>query len=325
MPFYVDYSLKRRTIAIRDASPVQFIICYEIGSIITLEATLNDYVNHRNVTFDWVQIEGTLATLSHPNDLVTTFEYTDNSDKIFRFYIDKDTARETYIDCRVYHTPISFMGAGAKLHNHSGTSILKIVDKTDSVKTAGYTREVTPSVPGVPAVVFTFEYVLPTSLLTISDTLEVFYSPDARVDPYILKETWTTPYPGTYVAIEGYYTFVLSVTYSSGIKKKYYSHIQVSNPKEVTSDELVHTTDELFTHNVDVVTRSIVRFTFKKVLVTSTMEFNSPNEVKTSNIRRFTHKLQEIEDTWDNPLFIGYNVKTSNIVKLDPSGVGSSG
>jgi len=245
MPFHVDYSIKRRTVGIRGASPVQFIICYEIGSIITLEATLNDYQNHRNVTFDWEQIEGNPVILSHPQELETTFEYTDNTDKIFRFYIDKDTARETHIDVRVYHTPLSFTGTGGTVHNHSGTEIATLVSKSASSKTEGYSREVVPTVEGVPAEKFTLEYVIEASLLTYADKLEMYYSPDYTVTPYILLNTWTADFPTEYVGAKGSFMLVLHVTFPSGIQEQYYSHLYTSFPKG-GGDEIIHTVDDLF-------------------------------------------------------------------------------
>lgn len=323
MPFYVDYSIKRRTISIKEASPVQFIICYELGSIITLEATVNDYINHRNVEFDWVQTEGNAVTLSHPKELITTFEYTDNSDKIFRFYIDKDTPRETYVDCRVYHTPISFVGLGFKPHQHTGTSILTVTGDTDTTKTAGYSREVVPTVIGAPAKDFTLEYHIPASLLLVADELKVFYTPDVRLDPYQLLDTYAAPFPTNYVAEKGVIVFELSVTFDSGIQKKYYSHHIVSAPQPVL-DGNTNITDDLFPIQVNPTIQNITRFTFLSKVAKTLHPGISGVPKQVSNITRFTGSTCSGELDFSNPIIMGYNIQTQNLVKLDPSGVGSS-
>ena len=324
MPFYVAYSNKRRKVAIRSASPVQFIICYEIGSIISLEAVVQDYQNQRNVEFDWEQIEGTTVVLSHPKELVTTFEYTDNSDKIFRFYIDKDTARETSIDCRVYHTPISFQGQGFSTHNHIGTNVLDVASRDAAVKTAGYSRTIIPDVESIPAVQFTFEYFIPSELVSISTRMVVLYSPDARVNPYQVIDVYTdtSNLPATYTAARGFYIFALDVVYPSGHAQTYYSHIHASIPSDVVDDSS-HTVDDLIQQNMVIETKNILKYTFKVQKPITAVNISSSPQPVLDNVRRFDNISADGQTAWDDSRFALYTFSTYNIVKLDPSGVGS--
>ena len=322
MPFYVDYSTKRRTIAIRDVSPVQFVICESFGYIITIEAVLNDYINHRNVTFDWVQIRGTEATLSHPNEPITTFTYTDTSDKIFRFYIDKDTARETYIDARVYHTPISFTSLGATVDTAIGTAVVKITDRQDSAK-INYSRTIDTNVLGVPAVQFSLDYIMSTELLGLSQKLELFYSDDISVVPSTLIETWTQPYPDTYIAIAGYYVWALTVKFPSGYEKVYYSDMQVSVPSPVTAEAGTRIIDDLTMLGGIPSPVKLSYFTFIKNAAEINNEIYIGSYQETKSITRFGNTTNSVLDEFLNERLTGYNVITTDITKLNPSGVGS--
>lgn len=321
MPFYVDYSTKRRTIAIQDVSPVQFIICEAFGYIITLEAVLNDYVNHRNVTLEWKQIKGTLAILSHPNETVTTFTYTDTSDKIFRFYIDRGTARETYIDARVYHTPLSFSKHGALVNN--GLELIRIIGRTDTPK-VGYSRTIVTNVLGDPAVEFDIEYIIETDLLVLADKLELFHSTNPSVYPGTLIETWTENYPDKYVAVPGYYTWVLTVTHTSGIVKTYTSETHVSSPATAVAAVGTRVIDDLVVHSGFVKTNSIGYFTFiQKSVVMDAGIGKNLGLVKTNSIVVYENTTVSASSEVTNPLIMGYNVKTIDVTKLNPSGIGS--
>ena len=324
MPFYADYSIKRRTIDIRDSSPVQFIICYEIGSIVTLEVTLNDYINHRNVTFDWVQTEGTPVILSHPKELLTTWEYTDNTDKKFRFYIDKDTAREKYVDCLVYHTPISQMGVGSHSHNHKGLKIIDITGRSDAVKTPGYTRTITIDVPSIPAQTLNFDYPFRGGIDAYSEKLELWYSPEAYNEPYQLIETWTENYPTKYTAVRGKYLFKEYTKLPSGIETVHTSDIFVSYPGVANDDEKVFVIDDIMDPSFPAITENILRYQFKKQGATSTMYLRVGSHTETSGITKFipTDQYVGIDYLVDN--FVGYNEETQSITRLNPSGIGSS-
>lgn len=323
MPFYVAYSLKRRTITIKDVSPIQFVICETFGYIITIEAVLNDYVNHRNVTFDWVQLKGTAVVLSHPNEPITTFEYTDTSDKLFRFYIDKDTPKETYIDARVYHTPISFSNTGAASRTYNGTSILNITDRQPTSKT-GYSRTIVTNVLGEPAVKFTIEYFIPAYLALLVDKLELFYSPDAFIAPYELLDTWTEDYPSTYVAVKGSYTWAISGTYISGQKFVYYSDIHISSPVPATATAGIHIIDDLAVMDMHRSDLLLTRFSIIKCATEINNEIgDNIGLVGDTNLIRFDNKSVSVLHELTNHNIIGYNADTINITKLNPSGIGS--
>lgn len=323
MPFYVDYSTKRRNIDIRDASPIQFIICEAFGYIVTLDVLLNDYVNHRNVTFEWVQTHGTSVVLSHPYELITTFEYTDTSDKRFRFYIDKDTAREKYVDCRVYHTPISFMGAGYTGNTVVGTEVVRVSGRTDTSK-VNFSRTIVPTVTGIPAVRFGLEYVAPQELLNLSTLLEVVYSGDTSPPHTVIDSYLPGSYPDSYVAIAGKYEFRLTIVFPSGNQAQFTSPVHVSSPKVATATAGKHIVDDLTGITPLNSAVAISKFTYKKqtVFIENEIGFASGRE---TSLTRYGNVSCSTLSELTNPILIGYDVQTVTITKLNPSGVGSPG
>lgn len=323
MPFYVDYSTKRRNIAIRDASPIQFIICEAFGYIVTLETVLNDYINHRNVTFEWVQLKGTSVTLSHPNESVTTFEYTDTSDKIFRFYIDKDTAREKYVDCRVYHTPISFAQTGFTGRTAVGTEVVRISGRTDTSK-VNFSRTIVPTVLGIPAVLFGLEYVASDEILALSTKLDVLFSDTASPPSTIIDTYENGSYPDTYTAIAGTYAFRLTVVFPSGNETQFTSSVHVSSPTETTATAGKHIVDDLAAMSFDISGTVVSKFTYKKQTALLENEIGNMSAVTDTQITKYSNISSFVSTELTNHNIIGYDVQTTSITKFDPSGVGSS-
>ncbi len=63
-------------------------------------------------TLEWEQIEGTAVTLINDNTLTPEFVAVDNTDKIFRLWIDRYTPFEQFDDVRILKTPTSFADCG---------------------------------------------------------------------------------------------------------------------------------------------------------------------------------------------------------------------
>ncbi len=108
MPFQIAFSVKKTelpTVLLLSAGEDQTIICG--GTTIFLEATVDDPGNLPGHTLLWEQLEGATVVLSTPNQLTTNYPFTETSDKIFRFWIDKCTAAEQFRDVRIWHTPTS--------------------------------------------------------------------------------------------------------------------------------------------------------------------------------------------------------------------------
>ncbi len=105
MPIYVGYTQKRRSIKVLSAGEDKLFLCPT--ELIELKATINDYTNLKNHTFEWVQVVGPQVVLTGNTPFVKEFVFEDSEDKVFRFYVDRGTNREQYKDVYIYYTPIS--------------------------------------------------------------------------------------------------------------------------------------------------------------------------------------------------------------------------
>lgn len=101
-----DVYRKRATVDLIDAGNEQLITC---DPFVYLEASVSGDLSGHN--FEWVQISGTpTVTLQQGgNELQAYYEVGANvgTDKIFRFYIDRNTQIEQYADTLIRTTPFS--------------------------------------------------------------------------------------------------------------------------------------------------------------------------------------------------------------------------
>lgn len=101
-----DVYRKRATIDLVSAGEEQLVTC---APIVYLEATVNGDLNGH--TFEWVQISGTPTVTLHQggNELQAYYEVGANvgTDKVFRFYVDRNTQIEQYTDTLIRTTPFS--------------------------------------------------------------------------------------------------------------------------------------------------------------------------------------------------------------------------
>lgn len=108
MPFQVTFSYK-----VNEAPPVILITAGEdqqaaCQPTITLTAIVDVPANLPGHTLEWEQTEGNPVILSCPTCLSTTYNVTDQTDKTFRFWIDRGiNGKEQYDDVSVKHTPTS--------------------------------------------------------------------------------------------------------------------------------------------------------------------------------------------------------------------------
>ena len=122
MPFQVSLSSRRRIygqISYVSAGADQYHIC---TPVVYLEAAVvGDLIGHSLL---WEQLSGTPVTLFNANTLTPYFNYTDGSDKVFRFWIDKGTPEQQFDDMTVYRTPTSRTSAGFDSEQQSFTYTL---------------------------------------------------------------------------------------------------------------------------------------------------------------------------------------------------------
>lgn len=202
MPFYAEYSTKRRTITLTGIQGTITMICAPADFFITMEAFLNDTFNLRNTELLWEQIYGNPIVINNETQRVSNFQFTDSqgdvidvSDKIFRFWIHKDTPGEDYLDIKVFHTPTS------ELSMHFQSDIVFPSTADSGVQNLSYVAVL---------VGFEFEVTLDYDLPVDSpyydfrDRIEIYYH---ATDPNSLAhiDTLNQPLPTSYVGSEGYY------------------------------------------------------------------------------------------------------------------------
>jgi len=115
MPFQVTYSTRHRQfkqVQLVTAGEDQLHIC---TPTIYLEGIVNgDILGH---TVEWEQISGSAETLINGNTLTPYFDSTNNTDVVFRLYIDRNTPYEQFDDVLILRTPTSFPKAAFKSDN----------------------------------------------------------------------------------------------------------------------------------------------------------------------------------------------------------------
>ena len=99
---------RRNNVTLNTAGQEQLVVC---APMVYLEASVTGNLDGH--TFEWVQMSGTpLVTLeTTPDPLQAYYSTAGNvgSDKVFRFYIDRDTQIEQYMDVTIRTTPASLM------------------------------------------------------------------------------------------------------------------------------------------------------------------------------------------------------------------------
>jgi len=122
MPFQVTYSTRHRQfkqVELVTAGDDQLHIC---SPTVYLEGIVNgDLLGH---VIEWEQISGTLVTLQNANTLTPFFDFVDNTDKVFRLWIDRGTPYEQFDDVLILKTPTSFEQCSFSDNNPSTRDLL---------------------------------------------------------------------------------------------------------------------------------------------------------------------------------------------------------
>lgn len=103
---FISTKSRRSNLTILNVEREQTVVC---APIVYLEATVNGDLNGH--TFEWVQLTGiptvTLLAGGTPLQAYYIVDGNTGSDKIFRFYIDRNTQIEQYADTLIRTTPFS--------------------------------------------------------------------------------------------------------------------------------------------------------------------------------------------------------------------------
>lgn len=119
MSFQSVYSSKKfdlPEVILLSAGEDQTIICG--ASTVFLTATVDDPGNLPGHTLEWEQLNGATVITTTPLALSTNYPLIENSDKEFRFYIDKGRPQEQFMDVRIFHTPTDFPSFNTNDNDH---------------------------------------------------------------------------------------------------------------------------------------------------------------------------------------------------------------
>jgi hypothetical protein len=316
-------------VQISSAGEDQTILCGV--STIFLEATVGPPENLPGHVFLWEQIEGSSVTLSSINTFTTSYPFTETSDKIFRFWVDKGAAEEQFQDVAVFHTPTSFT-------TFSKTSTARSFDNRLSASGV-VCDDITASViaqPGQPSTSEGKETNLQTSMV-----VQWSHPGDAAFDQYIVY--YTVLENGTPVAqipsmlptnigdpvgpptdtLEydnaNFTDYSINTFYNVNGKElsiescsKDFSNILIPDVQAYNSTSTFSTGNQTSFDSV--------KFSFLTNAYSSTGIFSSQNQ-NNINIIKFSFETQELTDNF----FSSYDVeqRTFEISRTDQQGIGS--
>jgi hypothetical protein len=107
MPFQVVFNTVQiglPTVVLLSAGSDRNVAC---GSTVNLEGVVDIPENLPGHNILWEQTAGIPVTFSNPNSLVTSYSFTERSDKGFRLWIDKGTPFQQFKEVFIFHTPTS--------------------------------------------------------------------------------------------------------------------------------------------------------------------------------------------------------------------------
>ena len=297
---------------------------------IDLFAELNDYTNLRNLTQDWEQVSGNPIVLSQYDFYNVNYPYIDNSDKHFKFYLDKDTNREQVEDFYVYHTPTSITKSAGGIVSAKDINSIRYLSITDLVSTSvtpPYSGVVNPNVTSIPGGKFTFT--LPDSTLQVSPAVrfEVHYSASYGIEPFTVIDTFNfVDFPTQYVGVNGFYFFRFiyldyngkELIYDSPIKYINFSGENTGNQNSLITDDVV-VTGGIFSK----ITK-VTRYTNKIVNTPITNAHATGNSLGNFiGILRYTNTNKSVLGVYGIAHGNQYT-KLTSLVRFNPSGIGSS-
>ena len=339
MGLFVDSISKRRSIVIRSIVKDRMIICYPVNDPITLTAELNDITNLRNLAqnpdngyeMEWEQVEGDPVTITDPTALSTDYPFTESSDKRFRFWLEKGTPRQRYLETRVWHTPTSYT------NNPPMLGMQRPISTVDNAYAAGsrLTGFIIPdtegvfkaSVPGIPAEIISLVNNVEAGLETYTVKLEVLRSETPTHNPTAIDQSFDMgSYPAEIYVSGGYYK--LRNHYLINGQAKYYdSDLIIVAPVDPSSP--VSITDEVApapTFSVQNHLTNLIRFTTTIKLIIDAAGNSSLGAVGATNIVRSTF-IQYPTTGWleelTSPASLGADLGIQNFNRQNLSGIGT--
>lgn len=324
MPIYVGYTQKRRRVKLLDAGNDQVYLC-DPGRNIQLRATINDYTNVRNYTFDWEQTEGPLINLTTVDDFTVEFPFTDSFDKKFTFYIDKGTPQEQKEELNVFYTPTSIKHQSVFSSAGSGNFKWTVPNKIENNDLMFDAEDVTFQwdFQATPVTRLEFDDLSGIFVGAVVDGFEVLSSEDYRVTPNNVYLTYDKDdYPTSVMLPKGMYRFK---TYYKvdGLRKEVISKAYYSNPSEAVGYHAVNTqqpANTVFTGKPAVIARYRNLQRLVEEILSGTV-FNAQSVVS-----RFTGTFVDYTTKPELTTYHGSNLwsaKTINVSRADPSSIGN--
>ena len=327
MPIYVGYTQKRRAVRLLTAGEPQFLICPKLktpdsppNTDIDLLAAINDMTNVFNHTFTWEQIEGPPAVLTSYNTLSTTFTFSDTEDKVFRFYLDKDTNREQFKDVNLFYTPTSILGTTSAFQEKTDKFVtVPNLAKEDAVIPLGVTG-IGGNVGSSKGTLFTTDTISAYGTSTFIAKLEVLTDSGYTHTPETVLETHYPPnLPTEYTLPNGVYKIRVYYDLPSGLKV-YTSPLMVANN---ISDENVCVNNDLVANfGFSSKSSNIGRVSIKLFLAGTDPSGNFGIKPVLSRILRATPNSITLSD--DTLHTFGVAPHIVSVARLDPSNIGNN-
>lgn len=335
MPLYSGFTQKRRRILLITAGKDTFRLTNVLGNTVNIEAILNDTTNLENVKIEWEQTAGQPVVLSSLDTLSTSYVDGDNSDKTFTIYLDRGTNREQKKDITFYKTPTS-----------TSKAVNGVVSKTSFVsQTIPNLRfETGTTIPPVQGVFIESVNILsgygisfdPTSIPDLAGNATKIrlwgaVGVKSYVHPQLIAEEVAVDgvIPTFFIVPEGSYS--VEIEYKRGSTRTYRSPTIFMEPVEIAV-KTVGTDDVMHVNKSGVVGRAynLKRFFFSKQIEETAYTVKGGVSGKTYNLVRFKNvKLNDENNPLaeDSKIFAnksGTSLKLSNLVRLNPSNIGSS-
>lgn len=328
MPFQVSYSSKKSElpeVTLLSAGADQLILCGV--STIFLEATVDNPANLVGHTLEWEQLTGPPATTTTPNQLTTSYPFSDTVDKVWRFYIDRGTPAEQFADTNVFHTPTSVIqryGAADGLYRPHREASAQDPVPSASILAPPPSGDHDPDVPGVSAIKLVWDIPTFTSNTTLVGQLNrtEFWRKTVYNGTYTLEGT-VGPTQDSFIGLAGYYIIrtVFDSPDNSGIELFY--DTEIIRAVDLVLDGISHIVDDLVATSNKGRTTSVVRFT-NEVFTPPFVDVYS-GSVKPASptvVNRFTFITNSppAVDIYSGSMG---STKSINITRINQGGIGS--
>ena len=336
MPLYVGGAQKRRRVKLLTAGEDTYRLTNVTGGTVDIAAVVNDSANLRNVKIEWVQVSGEEVTLSSTDTLETSYIDSDSSDKSFEVYLDKGTNREQKKDVTFYKTPTS------KLRSVGGvSSSMSFVPQTipnlrfeTGTQVPPITGELILSINVQSGFGISFDQTAVPALAGNAVNIKLFgaLGVKSHVHPNLLADEQAVDgtIPTFFVVPEGSYH--VEVEYWNGRSITFKSPTIFMESVDLSINAIG--TDDLMkavNAGVGAKPRNLQRYKFNKTSSESTIAASSTGVGKAASnlVRYVTIAINSSSaPTWtDDKVYTvsaGVGSKSYNLLRLDPSNIGSN-